>query len=200
MPRIRTQCSTSLLSDGIVGMKKFKFPDELKWIFRNTDFGMTFWLILPGLFSFAIGFTTMIYDEQSHAWPQTEGKIVSIAVETNSSTGTRTPGWGSSPGHTSHKPVVMYEYTVGGVRYTSSNLFFGDKSFSIMNDAVEIANRYRVGQRVRVYYKPDYPKTSAIETGKGGIPTSLIIGAAFLSIGLLFLVVAVVNRIRSPKI
>jgi len=90
----------------------------------------------------------------AQAWPHTSGTVLRSRVQTRRS--------GNS---TSHYPVVVYEYEVGGRRFQGQTIKAGDQFMSvrIMGQADETVDRYPVGKHVTVYYNPQNPKESALE-------------------------------------
>lgn len=167
-----------------------------EFITTYEDIGFAFWFIIPGIMSIMIGYTSAQYAENSKTWPEAEGRILSVKLERNSSTGFKTPGGGHSSGHTSYKPVIKYEYYVNGVKYESTNLSFGDNSYSDHTKAQNILNGYKTGQYVNVYYKPENPQVVVIDRGFNGIPISLIVGIGFIGVSVPLLIVAVINKLR----
>ena len=92
--------------------------------------------------------------DAAQSWPHTSGTVVRSRVETRRS--------GNS---TSHYPVVVYQYEVGGETYQSKTIKAGDQFMSvrIMGQADETVDRYPAGKRVTVYYNPANPKEAALE-------------------------------------
>ncbi len=168
-----------------------------EFITSYEDIGFTLWFIIPGILSIIIGYTSAQYAENSKDWPEAEGRILSVQLERNSTAGIKTPGGGHSSGHTSYKPVIKYEYYVNGVKYESTNLSFGNNSYSDHTEAKNILNGYKTGQYINVYYKPDNPKVVVLNRGFNGIPTSLIVGIGFIGVSIPLLIVAVINKLRN---
>jgi hypothetical protein len=65
-------------------------------------------------------------------------------------------------GHATRQPLVLYSYTVGGVRYTTDRLTSLSRSHS---DAwtTETAHRYHDGQTVTAFYNPLDPSSAFLE-------------------------------------
>ncbi len=102
-------------------------------------------LILAGLY-------TMRESSRSRGWLKTGGTIVSSTVtEFNGKSG-RT-----------YRPMVMYAYTVGAVRYMSSRINFGQLATSRRGSAEGYVTRYPAGRRVDVYYDPQDPEHAVLE-------------------------------------
>ena len=59
---------------------------------------------------------------------------------------------------------VQYTFLVSGTAFTSSQIRYGS---SHSESARNIVQRYPTGKTVVVYYKPDKPSESVLETGLG---------------------------------
>lgn len=113
---------------------------------------------------------SLIYGQRSTSWVSTEGEVVVSALKE-----TRDPDSGTA----SVTVKIHYKYKVGNETYTSDTVKIGGTSlFSDM----KIAAKYPRGKRVRVYYDPNNPKRSTLETG-----VSVITIMAYSIIGVLFL-------------
>ena len=85
--------------------------------------------------------------KDSRYWPKTSGLITHSSVES-----------GVGPNHVFvFTPKVIYEYEVGGKRFTSSQLAIIEHNTSSEELAREKAEKYVPGQRVEVYYDPKKP-------------------------------------------
>lgn len=89
----------------------------------------------------------------SQAWRQTTGIVVKSRVEV------------SGGETTSVNPRVVYEYEVGGRRYSSEQIRAGDRFFAMRSsgDAYDIVDRYPVGTAIAVFYDPNDPNQAALE-------------------------------------
>jgi hypothetical protein len=67
-----------------------------------------------------------------------------------------------SHGHVTKQPLVLFSYTVGGVRYTTDRIMSLNRSHS-EGWAAEIAHRYHDGQTVTAYYNPLDPGSAFLE-------------------------------------
>ncbi len=65
------------------------------------------------------------------------------------------------------RPVIAYEYSVGGMHFIGSQIAFGlqDNFFSGGSFARKYIDRYPAGRSVRVYYDPLSPSSSVLEPG-----------------------------------
>jgi hypothetical protein len=85
--------------------------------------------------------------KDSKSWPKTMGLITHSSVES---------GVGSGSVFV-FSPKVIYEYEVGGKRYTSSHLAIIEHNTASEDLAREKAEKYAPGQHVEVYYDPEKP-------------------------------------------
>ncbi len=92
---------------------------------------------------------------RSRGWVDTDGKV--IASNVNEFT--------AKSGRATYRPMVVFSYTVGPVRYMSTRLAFRDLSSSSRDDAAKLAGRYRVGASVRVFYDPQDPEHAVLDRG-----------------------------------
>ncbi len=123
----------------------------------------------------------------SDDWPYVEGVITASEVSSSSqSMGSST----RSRTSTSYFPSVEYQYTVNGAPQEGYEIVFGGYSFSSRQEAGAILQKYPLGQKVRVYYKPRKYHRSVLEPGLHGLPYILLfggtifVGAGFLMIKL----------------
>src|SRR5512133_3462764 len=93
-------------------------------------------LILAGLY-------TMRESSRSRGWLKTGGTIVSSTVTEYNGKSGRT-----------YRPMVMFAYSVGAVRFMSNRITFGQLASSRRSSAERYVSRYPVGRRVEVYYDP----------------------------------------------
>lgn len=94
----------------------------------------------------------------ARGWPTTTGRVLSAEVEkrrSHSSTG------GYS---TSYYPVIHYEYQVNGKRYQNNRLTINEIGLGMYGRVQKKVDQYPPGSRVQVYYNPDDPYESVLET------------------------------------
>jgi len=81
-----------------------------------------------------------------------------------------------------YKAIIQYKYTIDEKEYLSNRVFYGDdigKDFSC--SVKTIVKKYVKGEKVLVYYNPEYPNQSVLETGVHGvIYRELFAGILFL--------------------
>ena len=120
---------------------------EPKPIPKNVKLIFGVLLLLGGLAS-GLGGGQIEKIRKAHAslsWPQTEGEVLASRVE--SRTG-RTGSGSSSTSTTSYFADILYEYQVGGVRYTSKGVSYGDYGSSDRDRVEGIVHRYPAGKKV----------------------------------------------------
>jgi hypothetical protein len=107
--------------------------------------------IVGGLVLFALGLFTRIKTKASLSWPKTSGLVLESSIKTDGSQGVRVVC-----------PNVVYEYTVAGKTYRSSQLALEESDINDSNDARQRAEQHPVGQQVDVYYNPKNPKDAVL--------------------------------------
>lgn len=109
--------------------------------------GLAVGLIIAGLYA-------MRETSRSRGWVQADATIVSSRVtEFNGKSG-RT-----------YRPMVIYAYSVGTIRYMSSRITFGQVQTSNRGAAEKQAARYRAGAHVTIQYDPQDPEQAVLEPG-----------------------------------
>jgi hypothetical protein len=94
-------------------------------------------------------------------WDRIRGHVVESYVMTSDST--------SESGQT-HKPVIKYKYTYGGVDYTGDKIAYSF-AYGAKSWADKLVNAYRQGKEINVYVQPNKPKRSVLLTGLRPLPT-----------------------------
>jgi Protein of unknown function (DUF3592) len=133
-------------------------------------------------FTFALAKPQMKKAEQSKTWPTTMGAVIKseIVSEKDSEHGTM------------YRPEVVYVYSVDNREYTSNEITFGSSmvSTSRRKSVAKATYKYPVGKQVNVYYNPDEPYESVLETDVT-FATKLLLWIGYLLIGvgaLIFLI------------
>ena len=96
----------------------------------------------------------IILFRKAKSFPSVMGTITSTnitIVKTHSSDDTDT-----------YYPEVHYKYIVNGVSHESQGVDFIGRSWPSLKKAQAILNKYPEYSQVRVYYKPENPKLSAL--------------------------------------
>ncbi len=122
---------------------RLRLLDVLRLVFSAAAIG----LIVFGLF-------IMRERSRSRGWAATSGTIVSSTVtQFTGKTGT------------TYRPMVMYGYSVGAVRYSSNRISFRAIVSSDHDAALKAAAAYKPGSAVRVFYDPQDPEQAVLERG-----------------------------------
>jgi hypothetical protein len=134
------------------------------------------------------GWPTLKQARASAKWPSTSG---SVRVSEVIKKAARRGGW-------QFTPHVEYVYRVEEHSYRSNRIWFGDDSQSYSaSQALEISNRYPVGQPVTVSFNSDSPGVAVLEPGAYPTSYALFVGGwIFLGIGGLLLCSAHVSIVR----
>jgi hypothetical protein len=111
----------------------------------------------------ALCFTGIILLERhtrlSRDWPSTAGEIISSEVKMSTS---RAPAF-------RYGPNIVYQFNINGHTYTSNVIAFHFRDFwKALFDSRKysetLVKRYPKGKIVQVYYRPQSPKISCLET------------------------------------
>lgn len=98
----------------------------------------------------------------SSGWPSTQGEVVVSMVDKTTQTTNSNVKW-------IYQPILKYDYEIDGVAYSGDRIRF--TSFSISHKKEHKAKReisaYPVGKSVQVFYNPQNPSDSVLETGVG---------------------------------
>lgn len=87
------------------------------------------------------------------SWPIVEAKVIeSIPM--------KGCGRGSS-----YYPKVIYQYTIDQNVYVSERIYFGSSGCGSQSRAIEITNRYPVGEKVSAHYNVTSPMESVLVVG-----------------------------------
>jgi hypothetical protein len=117
----------------------------------------------------------------SSRWPTTTGTVTGSNIRAHAGTE------GSSGGYSIE---IIYEYDVDGDTYTSRRYSFGDRPTKSTRSAAEtwLEEHYPVGSDTTVYYDPDDPDVTVLETGGAGTQFVIfLVGLVFTGIGVVIL-------------
>lgn len=117
--------------------------DVLRLVFSALAIG----LVVLGLFA-------LRERSRSRGWATTAGTIASSSVSHF-----------TDRNGTTYRPLVMYGYSVGAVRFMSSRLAFRSAGTSDREAAMKAAGRYKPGSRVQVFYDPLEPEQAVLDRG-----------------------------------
>jgi Protein of unknown function (DUF3592) len=138
--------------------------------------GLIFCLGLVGLMTYLWQRAMM-----AKSWPRTTGKIIHATVGKNQQ---RNPDLFTLS--ILFYPDIRYEYTVEGVKYLSDRYAMLPKTSPKEIVVANLVNRYSAGQSVIVYFNPQEPAVSVIETEVEVmwliVGLSLSIGVAFVAL------------------
>jgi hypothetical protein len=124
---------------------------------------------------------------ESRGWPSVNGQVVGANVIEERQTS-------SGPRSVTYRPAIRYRYAVDGMEYEGERVSFGEYATADRGDAEAVVQRYPVGRRLPVYYRPGVPATAVLETGSGG-------GAwLYVALGGVFLLVGVLLAWVAPKL
>lgn len=99
----------------------------------------------------------------STKWPRVEGKILASSVELVDGE------------YASYAPKIEYHYVVDGQIYRSNKLRVSFWSSSFKARARRIADAYRPGDPVAVFYDPAKPSRAVLQPGgAGGLAVALV--------------------------
>jgi len=140
---------------------------------------LVFGLVLGGfgLYRYSMG-------RESGSWPAVKGKITYARPEPR-----------KVKKGTYYHAGVRYTYTVKGRSYTGTRITASDEHQKTRGGAKDVLRKYPVGGQVSVYYNPDEPGMSLLETGMQKNVLVLLGGAAVC----LFLAGAVTVSVLKKK-
>lgn len=99
-----------------------------------------------------------ITSSKTKNWKHVKGKILISNIDNINYTG--------EDADLSYKAKVKYQYNLNGKNYLSKKIFYGDYIRSNMSyRAKKVIKKYGKDEIVTVYYNPDNPEESVLETG-----------------------------------
>ena len=115
-------------------------------------------------------------------WIPIEGRFVNSGIESIKYIG--------EDADRMYKVKVEYQYTVNGNTYSSKKIFYGDYiGVNTPNYARKALNKYANKEKLTIYYNPDKPCKSVLETKISPIIyRELIVGICFLSLSVAMIV------------
>ena len=120
-----------------------------------------------------------ILSKRNKNWEITEGEIISSKMQESLDVGVGVM----------YKAAIQYKYAIREKEYFSNKIFYGDyigKNFS--KSIKTLVNKYVKERKVLVYYNPQHPNQSVLETGVH----SVIYRELF--VGILFVVLSIVMK------
>ncbi len=135
------------------------------------------------LLAFVLGTPLLNEGRASETWPSTTGVVSESELSSRRVTG----GDKNAGSHTRHFPVVKYTYELDGTEFTGDRLRIGGQE-GTETEMRSILEQYPVGSEVTVFYSPDAPQQSVLQTGVfGGTFVALAFGIIMLVVGTLML-------------
>jgi len=134
--------------------------------------------MIAGAIAAYLGFRNIFLAKASASWPSSQGSIIASSVESylSGNAGSR---------NTAYHVNIQYRFAVGGATYTGHRVAYGATDYNDPKDAYEMANSYRRGQKVSVYYHPENPKESLLKPGVHASAWFLpLAGLVFLASGI----------------
>ncbi len=92
--------------------------------------------------------------EASKSWPYVMGKIIRSEMQTSFSDGKKM-----------YASDIRYTYTVNGKEYVGTDVSQLDASTSLKSNIKKELKKYTKDKTVKVYYDPEFPDSSVLETG-----------------------------------
>lgn len=134
--------------------------------------GCIFALLGLGLLAFAV--INRRKATASQNWPSVPGQVVSSSVQRNTHRDT--------DGDTSYtyQPQIEYTYAVGEQTFTGKRISFGSESSSNPRKAEQVADQYKMGTPVTVYYDPAKPQDATLQKTAAGSWVGIIVGIVFV--------------------
>ncbi|MGL1957151.1 MAG: DUF3592 domain-containing protein [Colwellia sp.] len=127
-----------------------------------------------------VGIQSLIKAKESVNWPTAEGVVVSSSVYDSKD---RNDNSSKSVYHA----VVIYEFTVHNLQYSSNVVAFGDYGSADSSYANDIVERYPTGENVTVYYQDNDPEECLLEPGLTAQSFFILgFGLVFLIVGFYF--------------
>lgn len=168
--------------------------------------------LVPQMFSFlCIGFFAIIFlglgimivimnrksqkkADASHSWAASTGMLISAEVKESESV--------PDEFHQSKPifyPEVIYEYSVGGQKYSGRRLSFGgSETFATWQAASDRISTFTRGLAVTVYYDPSNPGNSVLSRVAKKSSLGLILGGIFILLGscaLFSILIMIITRV-----
>jgi hypothetical protein len=90
---------------------------------------------------------------EAQSWPSTTGEVIKSRVQV------------SGGDHTSVSPYVLYDYQMGGMDFSGTQIRAGDQYYPsyTSTESYDVVDKYPVGSQVTVYYNPKDPTQAALE-------------------------------------
>ena len=131
---------------------------------------------LFGLFLLWQGIRAVQRGRASQHWATTTGTVLHTELADHQ----------NDEGHVTFTATINYEYEVAGLPYQSTKYNAeGTPHLNSLRQAQRIADSYATGSTIKVFYDPENPKETLLETG---VPhsswTTIAMGVIFLGVGI----------------
>lgn len=160
-------------------------PSQIKSQVRLVRFGSSCMIVMISLATLAFGgFAYFDYNRgmESFNWTPMDAEILESYVDKD-----------DEIGPANYRPIIVYEYIVGGQTYTSDNFQYGDSgSYTSDREPADTrVSQYPTSEIITIFYNPQEPYRSVIIQGPTPKPLRIMIGmgiAELVCIGLFFVI------------
>jgi hypothetical protein len=94
---------------------------------------------------------------ETKEWPTVDGTIIRSELRKSR----------NSEGNNMYSADVSYKYQVNGFDFTETGISSVSSRTSMKSSVKKTLKKYAVGTKVKVFYDPEFPNTSVLETGTG---------------------------------
>jgi len=117
--------------------------------------------------------------QKSRSWPTASGTVQDSGMESHQSRDE------DGDIKTTYGATIQYKYTVDGQEFVGDRRTFSNVRTSSVRNTEKILERYPLGSSVDVFYDPDDPSSSVLETGVGAATyILLLVPIGFLVFGI----------------
>ena len=131
------------------------------------------------LFAYFLGYNMIQEATASQDWPSTMGTVIETDIHTD-----------RDDGKVYYTPLVVYQYSIDGQQYESSQLTLaGYTSSTRSQTAYKVIEAYPIGQQIEVFFHPKQPHNAILSTEVPFIFQALFWGGivfAYLGLHLFF--------------
>jgi hypothetical protein len=139
---------------------------------------------LVALLGTAAGFADALRQHRAEQFPATTGRVIASYVEEDSHQNKDR----TKPPHVFYRPIIRYQYEVGGKIYREGCCRFGrNNSDSDPGPARRLVAEFPVGREMPVYYDPDQPENAVLKPGIVGRDLFLFPPLIFVAVGMIAL-------------
>lgn len=142
--------------------------DIKEFVSNNPGFIVGGIFLLIGLIVTLISLIRILQSLIAKSWATTEGKITRSEIRVSRSYSTSSTSSGSTRQRTiSYKPDIEFEYKLQDNIFKSNRIYYGSKMGSTWKwrRSKRYVDKYPVGHRVTIFYKPSNNSRALIEPG-----------------------------------